>query len=163
MKKLQSFTILELAVTLLISSVVIGIVYYAYLLFNSQFTGYRQKSALVNEYHIFRKAFQIDMERAHVIQRLPAGQFVFVGTDSAGATQYQFNNDVIVRESANGTDTFTIKNNGYDLVAINDSSMLVEKIVIHLSMNDIPLNAVFYKQYSAAQLIVPQYFYERTP
>ena len=67
MKKLRAFTIIELVITLLISSIVISIIYYAYFLVNRQVGKYKDKKQSISSYFLFHKALQSDIDRADAI------------------------------------------------------------------------------------------------
>lgn len=151
---IASFTIIELVMALLISSVVITIVYYVYLLFNNQFAGYQLKGAAMDEYFMLQKALQRDMEQADAVEAPSEHEIVCKTTVNGQTVTYNFiNNEVVVRINANKADSFRIKNNGYQWEPVSESIFLVKKLVLKVSIADVSFNAIFNKQYSALQLM----------
>jgi competence protein ComGF len=138
---------------MLISSVVIGMVYYIYLLLNHQFAGYQDKSAVINEYLLFQKAMQADMERADAIGYPAEKVLVMRQPGDAQSVQYDFYNNFIVRTTAGHRDSFSIQNGGCLVTMVNDSSSLVEKLVLNTNMAGERVSPVFKKTYSACQLM----------
>lgn len=152
-KRIKSFTIIEMIMAMLISSVVIGIVYYIFLLLNHQFAGYQDRSAVINEYLLFQKALQTDMERADVIEYPSEKVLVLRRLVDDQPVQYDFYDNFIVRTMAAYRDSFSIQNGGCLVTRVNDSSALVEKFVLNTNMAGERVTPVFIKQYSACQLM----------
>ena len=151
--KIRAFTVIELIMTLLISSVVIGIVFYAYLLFNNQFTRYQQKSISIDEFVIFQKALQTDLESAGVVKNIMANEIACYNGVNDKIVQYNFNSNFIIRSFEENLDSFEIKNSGCQAGFVNDHSDLVEKLIVNITIANVPFNAIFKKQYSACQLM----------
>src|SRR5688572_19782889 len=120
--------------TLLISSVVIGIVFYAYLLFNNQFTRYREKSVIIDEFVIFQKALQTDIEWAGAIRNISTTEIACYNEVNDKIVHYNFNSDYIIRSFEEKIDSFAIKNSGCQASFINDHSDLVEKLNINITI-----------------------------
>jgi len=156
----QAFTIIELIMAMLISSVIIGIVYFVYILFNHQFSNYRQKANAIDEYLIFQRALQRDLESADAITN-PSVKEIDCYTITGGRTvHYEFENTFIVRSLAGAQDTFFIKNSGYEAEPFNDSTNLIKNLVLKVSVFDIPLRTAYKKIYSATQLMQQKPAYE---
>jgi len=151
MRKLKSFTIVELCVTLLISGVVIGIAYYAYSLFLYQYKKQEAKSALIREYLLFQKAMQIDMEQAeNITDSISSLTFRKVSNETA---IYNFANDFIYRNTLSATDSFRIKKTKYYFSTVTGTSDLINEIHIVFDLKPGKLRANFKKIYSAQQVI----------
>jgi hypothetical protein len=144
---------------MLISSVIIGIVYYVYLLFNHQFTTYRQKAKVIDEYLIFQKALQTDMQVADAIKSVSENEIVCYRQANEIVTNYSFNSNSIIRFMGEARDTFLISNTGYEAVAVKDPA-LIETLVLRVTLYDEPLRLTFKKLYSACQIMQQQPAYE---
>lgn len=152
-RRIPSFTIIEMIMAMLISSVVIGIVYYIFLLLNHQFAGYQDRSAVINEYLLFQKALQTDMERADAIEYPSEKVLVLRRSVDDQPVQYDFYDNFIVRTIGDYRDSFSIQNGGCVVTRVNDSTALVEKLVLNTNMAGEHVSPVFKKQYSASQLM----------
>lgn len=156
----KAFTIIELIMAMLISSVIIGIIYYVYILFNHQFSAYRQKANAIDEYLIFRSAFQRDIESADAVTN-PSTKEINCFTILGGlSVQYEFEDSCIVRSREGVQDTFLIKNNGYEAELVSDSTNLIKNLVLKIMVYDMPLRTTYKKIYSATQLMQQTPTYE---
>jgi type II secretory pathway pseudopilin PulG len=153
LKRVASFTIIELVMALLISSVVITMVYYSYLLFNNQFSGYQAKSVAMRGYLLLQKSLQIDLEKAEAIESLSESQILFRDGLTGQTTEYDFSKNAIVRTLDQTRDSFHVKNNGFSSIPISDSNPLIGKIVLKVKVGDVSFDAVFQKQYSALEIM----------
>ena len=153
MKKLKAFTIIELVMSLLISSIVIGIVYYAFLFFNKQFIGYNNKSHFTSEYLLAGTALKTDMERAEAIRDSLADFIVIKGPMACEEVVYEVARKTIVRRCGETIDSFQVENNGMQAVYVSDSVNLVRQIIFEFVINNNPMKTVFSKQYTASQLM----------
>jgi Tfp pilus assembly protein PilE len=151
MKKLKSFTIVELCVTLLISGVVIGIAYYAYSLFLYQYKKQEAKSALIREYLLFQKAIRTDIDQAEDITDSIA--YLTFRKLSNETAKYNFANDFIYRNTLSATDSFRIKKTEYYFSTVTETSDLVNEIHIVFDLKPEKLRADFKKIYSAQQIM----------
>lgn len=140
---------------MLISSVIIGVVYYIYILFNHQFSNYRQKANAIDEYLVLQKALLTDMEGADVISAPSATEISCSNLPEEKMISYSFSNEYITRSYGEAQDTFRIKNSGYEATYFNETD-LVETLVLKLSVSDVPFRATHKKLYSACQLMKQQ-------
>lgn len=150
----KAFTIMELVVALLLSAILTGIVFYSYLLLNNQFRKYSVKSDTVNEYLIFQKALNRDIERCDyfkdtlsqtsILFKMPAEDFLI---------SYLWSKQAVIREAGNSIDTFHFKLVGYDPHFIKNDLPFMNKIILTLDIDDIEVRPVFTKHYSAKQLM----------
>lgn len=151
-KKIQAFTIIELIMTMLISSVIIGIVYYVYMLFSHQFSNYREKANAIDEYLILKKAFQEDIDAASTIKTTSDNEVVCLGRPMVNEVHYIFNQENIIRSTAGTQDTFHIKKSGYEAFPVNNSD-LIETLVVNINLANEPFSTTYKKMYSASQLM----------
>jgi type II secretory pathway pseudopilin PulG len=155
LKKIQAFTIIELVMSLLISSVVISIVFYSYLLLNNQFNRYQQRSALTNDFLLLQKAIQTDFDKCETIKL--EGEKT-ISCDVMGMPnyrQYEFRDSLIIRSAGDQADSFKIKNTIVRIGHVETDNTLspVSKMMIRVMLDQDQVDVIFTKQYSAAALI----------
>jgi type II secretory pathway pseudopilin PulG len=153
--KVRSFTIIELIMAMLISSVIISMVYYVYILFNHQFSNYREKANAIDEYLILQKALQTDMGSADVISTPSATEITCSDLPEGKMLSYTFSSEFITRSNGEATDTFHIKNSGYEPTYFKETTM-VEILVLKISVSGVPFRTTYKKLYSACQLMKQQ-------
>ncbi len=151
MRKLKAFTIIELTVSLLISSIVIGITYYAFLFFTKQYNSYQRKSEEFTEYRLFKKAFQHDLESADFVADSIPNSILMKG-DSSEVT-YTWDSSAVIRQDGEVSDSFRLKNINVVVSHINDTLKSAKQIVFRFTFNKTFFETMFTKQYSAAQLM----------
>lgn len=134
-RKYKAFTIAELVVAMLLTSLVISLAYYSFFLFRGQFMQLEKKVSSNNELRMFQKAMQHDIDRANAI-RDSAGSYLLMDTIT-----YSFNS-MIVREN----DTFDLRVIKMD---VGYTGKLVSNIIITLPGHVLYFN----KLYSAQQLM----------
>jgi prepilin-type N-terminal cleavage/methylation domain-containing protein len=157
--KVRAFTIIELIMAMLISSVIISMVYYVYILFNHQFSNYREKVNAIDEYLILQKALRTDMESADAISAPSASEITCSIIREKEMVVYTFSNGYIARSCGDARDTFHIKNSGYEATYFKETG-LVETLVLKVSVSDGPFRNTCQKLYSACQLMKQQPAYE---
>ena len=154
MKRVSAFTIIELVISLLISSVVIGIVYYAFLFFSKQFGLYQRKSDSVQEYFLLKGAVQNEFEKAELIIDSLPGLIAFKTSMPDQMITYRIDSNFIVRKFQETADSFRVKCENFRTIHVNDSSNLVKEIVFSVKMDNSILETTITKRYSASQLIL---------
>lgn len=156
MKKLASFTIIELTVSLLISSIVISIGYYAYLLASRQFDKYLIRSSIINEYYLIEKVLQTDFDRSDEIRDSATGLLVFE-SESKGLIRYELTNEFIIRRTEDLADSFKVNNPQLDLLHVDNASGMVRVAKLVFGMGNESFSLIFRKQYSSEQLMFPMH------
>ena len=134
-RKYKSFTIAELVVAMLLTSLVISLAYYSFFLFRQQFIQLEKKVSNNNELRMFQKAMQYDIDRAAAI-RDSAGNHLLMDSIT-----YSFNG-AIIRER----DTFELR---VVKMEVSHTGKLVSNIVVTLPGHVLRFN----KLYSAQQLM----------
>ncbi|WP_205511070.1 PulJ/GspJ family protein [Longitalea arenae] len=157
--RLQSFTIIELIMAMLISSVIISMVYYVYILFNHQFSNYREKAGAIDEYLVLQKALQTDIESADAIRAPSANEMTCSSNAAEQMISYTFSEGFITRSDGAVLDTFHIKNSGFEATPYNETG-LVETLVLRIWVAGVPFRTTYKKLYSACQLMKQQTAYE---
>lgn len=152
MKKIKSFTLLELMISLLISGIVISISYYVYFLFSAQFVNQQKRSNTVIEFQLFQKAFQNDMANALFVSDSLEKTMVMFNSDSANI-YYFFAKDIFVRSRNEKNDTFSFPGRITNLKYLNDSIFVITEIEVETILEKVKINSVFSKRYSAHQIM----------
>jgi hypothetical protein len=102
--RLKSFTLLELLIGMLISSLVIGASIMAYQLVSSQFGNYRKVNTVIREAHQLHSLLQYDASRSERVQR-ESNELIFILAESP-AIRYSFHEKEVWRMDHHLTDTF---------------------------------------------------------
>jgi len=154
MKRLRSFTIIELTISLLIGGIVIGIAYYVFFLFISQYKTREIKSNLIQESLLLRKAIQADIDRYNFITD-SSSFLIFRSVNFPSIVQYNLQGNFIIRSSSSSSnDTFYIKKRGYKFYHLKDDSNLVNKMDISLNADKENVDITFDKLYSSEELLM---------
>jgi hypothetical protein len=152
-RRIKSFTIVELVVSLLISSIVISMSYYALIFFNKQYRNYKLKSDGVNSFLLFKKAMQQDMERSPLIIDSGAALIFYKEGKADKMATYSFERKFVVRKTETSKDTFAFENRISKWGYISDSLPLIKNIGMNIKMADVFLACTFNKNYTAKELI----------
>jgi prepilin-type N-terminal cleavage/methylation domain-containing protein len=156
LKKVVSFTIIELMITLIISAIVISMGYFSLLFFAHQLINYRKKSSAIQNFEIFKGIMQRDINNAVLITDSVGDIQLFEGFLNSLPVVYHFKNEYAFRE-ANGTaDTFNFPISSTELVYISDSMHLVKEITLRTVQSGIVIPAVFTKCYTAKELMIAE-------
>jgi type II secretory pathway pseudopilin PulG len=151
-KKLASFTIIELVITMIITTIVISICYYTYLILDQQFTKYRKRSEAVNEYYLFSYALQRDAERSDGIKTTIDNSDILFSNDDT-LIVYSFQSNFVTRDINGKQDTFKIKAIIDSLPMVSDSLRLINSIFIQTEQGADHIHFFIKKYYSAQQLM----------
>lgn len=98
---------MELLVVMLVSVIVIGVCYYAYLIAYRQLGDYKKSSIKVNQIVILNSLLQIDFEKSKLAIKTTDG--ILFTFDKDKRHEYQMNADYILRTDNSVTDTFKIQ------------------------------------------------------
>jgi type II secretory pathway component PulJ len=107
LKKLNAFTILELIVAMVISSLVIGAGFMGYEMVVKQDGAYRNISSGINDAVIFHSVLGNDITKAKNLK--VSGNGLICNYEDK-SVKYDFNKNVILRKLNSLTDTFKISN-----------------------------------------------------
>ncbi|HXB93046.1 MAG TPA: hypothetical protein VNU72_12180 [Puia sp.] len=152
MKKIPSFTIMELAIALLISSVVISTGYYVYLLMHRQFDTYRKRAMEIDRYHLLAVALQNDFDRSASVERGDDDQLLCKWTDTL--VSYSFLPGNVVRTLPGGVaDSFRFKTAITDIRYVDDSLPLVDGIRMQVEVDGEQVLLLVQKMYSSQEIL----------
>lgn len=155
-----AFTIIEMAIAMLISSIVIGFCYYMYLFINGVAEKYRARNQSIDEYYLFSSALQKDVDRAELINgSVDSSRFELIGDENRGLigdenrVSYFFGQKFAIREIAGEQDTFKLGVEVERVGFVHDSLNLVEKLVVQVDLDTGRVHFLVNKQYSAGQIM----------
>jgi hypothetical protein len=155
MKKLASFTIIELMITLLISTIVISMGYFAYFLLNRQFDRYLSRTSKIKEYSLLATAWQIDFDRAdRIVDTVDKAHILFNRGDTV--IRYSINDSSVIRESGQSRDSFALRAVVLDTRLVDDSLPLVKAITLGINLNQTTVLLPGIKTYSAREIMLTQ-------
>jgi type II secretory pathway pseudopilin PulG len=152
MKRLASFTIIELVVAMLISSIAVTIVYYTYSLMKSQLEKRMQASGRSAEYVLFERALRRDFERAARIEDSAGGKFILLRIDG-DRIRYLIDTVNMVRSRGEISDTFSLKGNVDGIRYLSDSLPLVTALRVNTLFGQESLPLFLQKDYTARELL----------
>jgi Tfp pilus assembly protein PilE len=155
-RKIPSFTIIELIVTMLISSIVIGIIYTSYLLFNRRFIHFKNKSDAQQEFFLMKRALAHDMDRAVYVKDSLHTRLVMYNKHRGSETTevvYFFSDSLVLRSYGMVTDTLCRTLGNWQFRYVDDSLPLVNRLNIQCTLDGEAAELIFTKQYDAQQLI----------
>jgi len=151
--KIPSFTILELIIGLLISSIVITIVYYVLVIFNRQWMNYQSKSKQRNECLLLKKTMGMDIDNANAVTDSSDEKALIILVNFNQKIKYQAGNSYVIRVAEEKVDTLYC---GAAITGVqyeNDSTKLVTSFFLNVSVNKEVIPLFFNKEYTAKQLM----------
>lgn len=151
-RKIQAFTIIDLVVALIISSLIIGMAYFALSLFNNQFLRYLKKTTSLNDFFLFEKTWVRDWEQARYIRSKDNATFVMDYKNRASIT-YRMQDQWLIRTTGISRDTLPIQIQKSTVHLYNEKMNVVDQVewVIFVGGEKIP--CVYHKQYAAKDLL----------
>lgn len=145
-KKLKAFTIVELLVTMVITSIVVGLASSLYLNMQQYYTmsesGYGQNTDIIFVTSLLKN----DMEQS-VSVHSSYGLVSMQGKDNI-VKEYDFSDDYIIRKIYYHRDTFFVKTQDLEIINLNSNSDLVSEIKASLVVDGAPMPLHLYKDYT---------------
>jgi type II secretory pathway pseudopilin PulG len=160
MKKLRSFTIIEILITMLISAVVISIAYTGLTMLNRQFGRFQSRVKQIDQYRLLQIALQRDFDRADWIRDTIDERHLVLGCSDTLVYYYFQPNGFVQRtlfvpdDIAGINDTFAIRSQVLGQTFLSDSVPLVRQISLQALVNDDPVLLTQDKAYSAQQVLL---------
>lgn len=156
MHKLKAFTLLELLVGMVISSLVIGFCVLGYLIINQQYLSYRFTKTAITDVVLMKTVITSDFNNSNKIHSENENELV-IDNDSGQSISYRFTDEFIVREKEEITDTFKIATSNYVPVHIsgndNEQLELVQAFSFDANVLGEPEHFNFEKNYAADVII----------
>ena len=155
--RLPSFTIIELVVSLLISAIIVGIVYYAYFLFSHQLADHRSRSSELHAFQLFTAALENDFEHAgNIRDTLDRSGLVLDYPDHH--TSYSFTDPGMTRAVNGINEKFPVQGKIQEIEYLNDSVKLIQEIRLLIKVNKEWVPLYLNKHYSSQQLMLAEKF-----
>jgi hypothetical protein len=151
--RIQSFTVLELTIALLISSIVLGLSYYGILFFNRQFARYKKKSEAINSMLLLKKAIGSDFDKSSLIKDSSGCVLIFDEKLEKRISTYFFSGKNIVRSAENGNDSFFLEGSINRISYISDNLKAIGLLEITVRLGEDTMQVDFEKTYSSNQLM----------
>lgn len=154
-KKIPAFTIIELMVTMLISSIAIGIMYTGYDIVSKQYVTYKKNNEIIAETLYLNALMNNDFGNARDVKRNEDG---FELVDYANRlTIYELSEEFIVREVSFSIDTFHIpvQHIAFSMLGneVLNESTLIDEVSFDITVNKETHSFHYKKQYDAAFLM----------
>jgi prepilin-type N-terminal cleavage/methylation domain-containing protein len=155
-KKLPAFTIIELMVTMLISSIALGLIYTGYEIVSKQYKSYKISNEIIAEALYLNAIMNIDFANARDVKRNDEG---FELIDYLNRiTIYELSEEYIVRKVSFSTDTFHIpvQQITYSMLGseiMDEETILIDEVSFYVTVNKETHPFHYKKQYDAAFLM----------
>jgi prepilin-type N-terminal cleavage/methylation domain-containing protein len=154
LKKIASFTIIELMITLLISSIVMMIAYYALFLVHRQFERYRARSGEIRAYHLLATAWQRDFDRAQRVRdSLEDGGEQILFTHGDTLIRYSLHGGILVRVFRDLPDSFPLGVTLNSIRYLDDTLRLITTIRLNTLVDGQPVLVTGEKRYSCGEIM----------
>lgn len=127
MKRLKAFTLMELLVAMLISTIVVGISYQAYHIVYQQYMSYRKNNQLINNVFMLHTALQTDFMNAKFVNKKEDA--VVMKDKDGNKIIYFFDQNYILRNVNEMQDTFFVSANDMHLKFISEDQKATEGII----------------------------------
>lgn len=145
MKKLPAFTMIELLVTIVISSIVIGFALGIYYQVNGYFSKNSRQQEDINKIVTFQSVLYNDMEIAKEVYCL-SDRITLTYRDNL--ITYKFYDEYLTRETMHHTDTFFILVTGLSSEKLDSYSDFAKEITFLVENGDTPWQFRYFKQYT---------------
>lgn len=152
-KKIPSFTLLEVVISMLVVAVAIAVTYTAYHIISRTYSDYIKKQDRIASFTLADRLIKRDLLEADQVVRAGEGLKLFL---PAGQVIYEFKNDYLIRNQyALQADTLKIpvKNLGYffENGPVEDGAR-VDQLVFQTVLEGIDISLFYKKTYSAQNL-----------
>jgi hypothetical protein len=137
---------------MIISSIVIGICYYVYLILDNQFTKYQRNSEAVTEYYLLSHALQEDADRSNEIKIITDNNHLLFSNEETTIT-YTFYENFVTREIWGKQDTFKLKAVVDSLHDIDNRLNLINCIFLQTELGADHIQFLIQKNYSSQQIM----------
>ena len=154
-QKLPAFTLIELMITMLISSISFGIIYSGYEIVSKQYQSYKSSNEIIADALYLNVLMASDFSKARNAQKNDDG-FQLIDYENK-STIYELSEEYIVRKVSFSTDTFNVPVKNISFL-MNNSDVVTEPYWIDEVSFDVNINKQaqtfhYRKQYDAAFLM----------
>jgi hypothetical protein len=151
-KQLKAVTVIELAIALLISAIVIGIAYNSMDVFERLYHRFQANNDRNYQLVVFNKIMKSDLDKADVIYK--SGSGILLKINDEDWIKYEWYSDFVLRNKVqSGLDTFYLQSSVIQLYfngqEQNIDNQVIDQIDIEITRKEEILNAIFAKKYGA--------------
>lgn len=140
---------------MIITSVVGIIGYYAWFVVNRQFVTFHHRSLEIGKYYRLSAIWQKDFDKATGIEDTPDDRhLVFSRADTI--IRYSIDNNLVVRQTGNLTDSFPLPVTNIDIRYVDDSLPLIEAITLTTRVNGDSVLLSGKKRYSSKEIMTAE-------
>jgi competence protein ComGF len=154
-KRVNSFTVVELIVTMIIGSVVVSAIYYTLSVTQKTLSKSYQITNTVSDYLSLNKALQYDFEEAQFVEKTSENELYF-SYDERPSVIYSFSDSHTVRRVESVIDSFSTAIQEIQFDHLNHNTNFIKAMIIHLRYNQNRFNFVYNKIYTAKDLLQTQ-------
>jgi len=150
MRKLKAFTVLELLVAMVISSLVISASYFTYDIIYKQFLNYKKVDKAVLDAITFRNVLNADFAAAKFVYK--SGNGIRIVDFDDREYKYSFSKDQIIRKVGAASDAFLLNTSEIkykELEIASVRSKLLNTLEMSITLNEVKSRISFQKHYGA--------------
>jgi len=149
--RIKAFTIIELLVTMLVSSIVVSAGIYVFSTFNKAMIISNSKNLMDTEILQFQQVLKKDFIDADEIYF--QYESIIINYHNDEKNYYDISDDYIVREAVNSIDTFNIQVYDSYINYTSKNTKLVNELVLETELDKLDYPIHVYKKYPAEKLI----------
>lgn len=149
MKKLHAFTMMELLVTIVISSIVVSTALAVFVHINTYFSNNNNQQEEINKIISLQSLLNYDVEKAREIYCLSDRVLL---TNSESLICYKFLDSYIIREHKANSDTFTLVSTDLSSEKLDNYCDLIKEVSFNIETQHKQWFFRFYKQYPRSVL-----------
>jgi len=150
MKKIKSFTLLELIVSMVIGTILVTLLWGGYLFVSRNYLRWTGRNQAVSDFVAFEQLLRNDFRNSYAIVADEKDCFRLL--QKSGEIEYRLVSGVVVRESKEQLDTINCEVLGYEVEYLNGEKGIgafVKGVDLFVRFNEERLELTFFKDYDA--------------
>lgn len=144
MTRLKGFTIIDIIITLIISTMLIAFLWNGYYFITKQYNNLSNKNSKLADFITLESQLRKDFNNAVRVTYLKE-EVNCIGKNQN--TLYKLNNKYVIRNQNSRIDTFPIAITDINVQFLNIGSNTVESITLNIDLNSTPISLFFKKTY----------------
>ena len=157
MKRVASYTIMEMIIVMLLSSLVFTIAFKSFEIISKHYISYKRSVDEIGDYSLLDRLISSNSLQCIRIEKTQDGvAFVF----EKGRIDYDFSQDYILRTQAGAKDTFILEAASYKLLYLGKEVMedanIVDEVFVEGSIKGEVRRFNYFKQYAANELMLEE-------
>ncbi|HEX8545810.1 MAG TPA: hypothetical protein VF691_02550 [Cytophagaceae bacterium] len=157
MRKILAYTIMEMIIVMLLSSVVFTIAFKSFEIISSHYITYKNNVDEIGDFSLLDRLISNNCLQSKKIERTTDGlDFIF----ETNRISYEFAPDYILRIQAGVLDTFFLESISYKLLFMNkevlEENNLIDEISLEGKVKGELRNFNYFKQYAANELMLEE-------